>query len=141
MARKTANRRSPRRRARPTKRRKAAAPTATPKKVSGWTRAGTKVTTPTGTVLTRDEVRSVGLSAEEAVEGRRVISQQDYQRVWRCLPLGLLSTMEEAAGGVDKLKVLSKAKGLDAIAVASRAWLAKTREGPSRRDTARCPAE
>ena len=74
-------------------------------------------------------MRSVGLSAEEAAEGRREISQKDYQRVWRCLPLGLLSTMEEAAGGVAELKALSKAKGLDAIAAASRAWLAKTQEG------------
>ena len=75
MARKKATRKSPRGKAtRPTKKKKAAAPTATPKKCSGWTRAGTKVTTPTGTVLTRDEVRSVGLSAEEAGDGRRTIN-------------------------------------------------------------------
>jgi len=129
MARKKATRRSPRGKARPAKKRKAAAPKATPKKLHGWTRSGTKVTTPTGTVLTRDEVRSVGLSAEEAGDGRRTINSKDYQRVWRCLPLGLLSTMEEAAGGVAELKALSKAKGLGAIAAASRAWLAETREG------------
>ena len=128
MARKKAARRSPRGRARPAKKRKAAAPTATPKKLHGWTRSGTKVATPNGTVLTRDEVRSVGLSAEEAGDGRRTINSKDYQRVWRCLPLGLLSTMEEAAGGVAELKALSKAKGLGAIAAASRAWLAGTRE-------------
>ena len=56
--------------------------------------------------------------------------------MWRCLPLGLLSTMEEAAGGVAELKALSKAKGLDAIAAASRAWLAETREGDETGDTA-----
>ena len=71
----------------------------------------------------------MGLSAEEAGDGRRTINSKDYQRVWRCLPLGLLSTMEEAAGGVAELKALSKAKGLGAIAAASRAWLAETREG------------
>jgi ribosomal protein L37E len=128
MARKKATRKSPRGKARPAKRRKAAAPTATPKKLRGWTRSGTNVTTPTGTVLSRDEVRSVGLSAEEAGDGRRTITSKDYQRVWRCLPLGLLSTMEEAAGGVAELKAFSKAEGLGAIAAASRAWLAKTRE-------------
>ena len=112
MARKRAARRSPRGKARPKKTRKAAAPTATPKKLRGWTRSGTKVTTPTGTVLSRDEVRSVGLSAEEAVDGRRTITARDYKRVWRCLPLGLLSKMENAAGGVNELAVLSKAEAL-----------------------------
>ena len=109
MARKKATRKSPRGKATRPKKKKKAAPAATPKKLHGWTRSGTKVTTPTGTVLTRDEVRSVGLSAEEAGDGRRTINSKDYQRVWRCLPLGLLSTMEEAAGGVAELKALSKA--------------------------------
>ncbi|MCH9836750.1 hypothetical protein K0U83_13870, partial [bacterium] len=139
MARKKATRKSPRGKATRPKKKKKAAPAATPKKLHGWTRSGTKVTTPTGTVLTRDEVRSVGLSAEEAGDGRRTISSKDYQRVWRCLPLGLLSTMEEAAGGVAELKALSKAKGLGAIAAASRAWLAKTREGDETGDTPHTP--
>ena len=129
MARKKATRKSPRGKARPKKKQKAAAPTATPKKARGWDRGGTKLLTPRNHVLARDDVRSVGLSAEEAGDGRRTINSKDYQRVWRCLPLGLLSTMEEAAGGVAELKALSKAKGLGAIAAASRAWLAKTQEG------------
>ena len=49
-----------------------------------------------GKVLARDDVRSVGLSAEEAVDGRRTITQKDHQRVWRSLPLGLLSNMESS---------------------------------------------
>ena len=140
MARKKATRKSPRGKAtRPTKKKKAAAPTATPKKARGWDRGGTKLLTPRNHVLARDDVRSVGLSAEEAVDGRRTINAKDYKRVWRCLPLGLLATMEDAAGGVTELKGLSKAEGLDAIAAASRAWLAKTREGDETGDTPHTP--
>jgi len=89
--------------------------------------------------LVAPRARADPVSAEEAGDGRRTINSKDYQRVWRCLPLGLLSTMEEAAGGVAELKALSKAKGLGAIAAASRAWLAKTREGDETGDTPHTP--
>ena len=93
------------------------------KKPTGWIRGTSGIRTPDGKILTKSDIKSVLLSSKEAVAKRRDITAAEYSRVWQAMPETLLSLIEEAAGGVAKLRKLKQAGGLKLLATAAGTWL------------------
>jgi hypothetical protein len=93
------------------------------KKPTGWIRGTSGIRTPDGKILSKSDIKSVLLSSKEAVAKRRDITAAEYGRVWQAMPETLLSLIEEAAGGVAKLRRLKQPGGLKLLAAAAETWL------------------